>query len=104
MAKIAWEGNDNILELNGFKNEASGAFLNSATVTAEIRAVNKTDVVVASQPLSYVSSSDGIYRVTLADTDALVAGTEYYAFIDANGGAGLQGHWEIRFLVRVRID
>lgn len=104
MAKIVYEGNDNILELNGFKDEAAGSFLNSATVTAEIFALDKTTSVVSSQAMAYVTSSDGIYRVTLADTDSLVAGTEYYAFIDANGGAGLEGHWEIRFIVKTRTD
>ena len=92
--EVVYLSNDNVIELNGLKNASTDAFLNSATVTFTLKdsagtAVTDADTIT----MSYVASSDGIYRGTLIDTVSLSKNTLYTCEITANAGAGLQGFW-----------
>ncbi|MCP4984583.1 MAG: hypothetical protein GY928_00565 [Colwellia sp.] len=70
-------------------------YVNDATVTCKIK--NDTgDEIKSSFSLPYISSSEGIYRVTLAPVTGLVLDNIYTVIIDAVGADSLIGHWETR--------
>ena len=98
--------NDNLLTAVGLQNEVSGAYLNSATVTVTLVDADGTEVAGETWPLTmdYVAASDGNYRATLTDTLSalLSSGVDLVAQITANGGAGLNGYWEIPILTATR--
>lgn len=106
MTELVYQGNDNILELDGLKNDATDAFINDATVTVTM--VDSNDVEVSGQtwPTSmlYVNSSDGVYRATLQDVLVLAEDARYIAKVTANGGAGLLGFFELPVVARIRRD
>lgn len=89
---------DNLLEVVGAKNIATGAYLNAATVTAIL--VNAdTGAQIAGQTwplaLAYVASSNGDYRGTVNDDITVTTGQRVIAQITFNGGAGLQRYTEL---------
>ncbi len=102
--EVIYYGNDNMLELRGLKNAASGAYENSATVEVTLKDDDGAEVTGETWPLAlgYVSGSDGNYRNTLKDTLSLVENEKYTAEITANAGAGLLGYWEIPIRCRMR--
>lgn len=77
--------------VTGLANDATGAYVNSATVTAEVRTSGASPTSgsrVGSQfSLSYVASSNGNYRGTFPASDAagLTEDTEYWIWITASG-------------------
>lgn len=101
---IVYTGNDTVLEVKGLKNEVTGAFLNSATVTATLVDDDGNQVAGETWPktLEYVSGSDGIYRATLPYTMSLAAGGRYEANISVNAGAGLRAAWSLPVVARSR--
>lgn len=93
--QILFEGNDMVLEVAGLKNEVTGEFLNSATVTVSL-ADNDGQPVDGNAwplPLQYVTDSDGVYRATLADTLDLTTNTRYVAELIVDAGPGLRAKW-----------
>ena len=96
--------NDNLLVVDGLKNESDGTYLNAASVTCTL--VNGSGVPVSGQtwPLAmvYQAGSNGKYIGTLEDTLSLSEGQTYVAVIDADAGSGLKGHWEIPLKAKVR--
>lgn len=92
---VIYTANDNLLELTGFRDAtaAAGTFLNAATVTYDVK--DKDGASIDSGTLTYVVASDGNYRGTVADTVNLEDGQHVSIEVDANGGAGLRGFWEI---------
>ena len=106
MTELLFQANDNILELEGLKNDATGAFINGATVTVTLVDSDDTNVVGQTWPttLLYVAASDGIYRATLQDVLTLVPDAKYTAKVTADGGAGLLGFFELPVVARIRRD
>jgi len=107
MTEIALVGNDNILELDLFKNEAAGTFINSgATMSVTVVDSAGTEVTGQTWPatLSYVAASDGKYRATLEDVAAFVDGSKYTAKITADGGPGLKGFYELPLQGQTRVS
>lgn len=97
--------NDNLLTLVGLQNEATSAYLNSATVAVTLVDSDGTEVAGGTWPLtmSYVGGSDGNYRATLPDTlTGLTNNDALTAQVSANGGAGLGGYWEIALTAKTR--
>lgn len=97
--------NDMLIEIEGLQDVIDpGNYLNSATVTVTLVDSEGTEVSGETWPLTmvYVGSSDGIYRATLNDDLGLTLGDQYTAKVSANGGAGLQGYWELPLIVKVR--
>lgn len=96
--------NDTILDLDGLKNELTGAFVNDATVTVTL--TNSAGVAVGGEvwpkTLAYVAGSEGSYRATLPDTLSLTNGGRYEAAITADAGAGLRASWVIACVARTR--
>lgn len=97
-------GNDNVLEIRGLRNEVTGTFLNSATVTVTLKDSAGTNVTGTSWPkaLAYVASSDGVYRATLAHDLGLTPAGRYTATIAVDGGAGLVARWDVPCLCKTR--
>lgn len=101
---VIYTNNDNVVEIAGLQNSATEAYLNSATCTFTLSetpggsAVSGADGV----SLTYVSSSDGVYRGTLADTVSLTNGKRYYMTITADAGADLKAVWTVPVVARER--
>jgi hypothetical protein len=86
------DASDNLLKVSGLKNEATGAYLNSATLTATLYDTGGTEIVGETWPisLSYVADSDGIYQGNLKDTLTLAPGDVVKIVIVADDGADLK--------------
>jgi hypothetical protein len=95
----AFVANTNVLDLTGLRNEITDAYINDATVTVTVKDSDGAEVAGQVWPLtmSYVAASDGNYRAFLSAQLPFVAKAKYTAFIEANGGANLVGHWEFHF-------
>ena len=103
MSATLFPDNDNLLEVDGLKNAATGAYLNSATVTVTLVDEDGNNVTgVVDLAMDYVADSSGKYRATLKDTLSLTAEERYAAQISANAGDDLQGYWEFELRTRVR--
>lgn len=104
MAEVIYKDNDNLVEVDELKNSATDAYINTATVTlTAIRDAAGAVVTGVSFPISmtYVATSNGKYQATVDKAIALIAGHTYTAIIDAVSG-GLDGHWELPLVCRVR--
>lgn len=101
---ILYTGNDTVIEVAGLKNEVTGAFLNSAAVTATLVDAEGDQVAGETWPktLTYVTGSDGIYRATLPYTMSLVPSGRYVAQISVNAGAGLRASFALPCVARPR--
>ncbi|MGH8626450.1 MAG: hypothetical protein ACREYC_14670 [Gammaproteobacteria bacterium] len=101
---VIYLANDNLLELQGLTNAASGAYVNDATVTATVVDKNGANVAGGSWPLTlaYVAASNGKYRGTLQETLTLTEGQDYTAKVTV-AGAGLTAFFEhpLRALKRI---
>lgn len=86
--------NDTLLVVDELKNVATDAFINSATVTGQLKTAAGVLVggVIA---LAYVAASDGKYRGTIEEDIDVSANTAYEVWIDADAGADLKAHWEV---------
>jgi len=102
----AFVGNTNVLELTGLQNALTAAYINDATVTVTVKDAAGTAVSGETWPLamSYVAASNGDYRAVLVNGLALLAGRKYVAHIDADGGADLDGNWQLPFWPQTRVD
>lgn len=101
---ILYVGNDNVLEVAGMRNELTGADMNTAIVTAQLKDSAGTDVAGETWPktMVYVAGSKGTYRVTLPYTLAVAPGARYVATIVADAGPGLRAEWQIECVARTR--
>jgi hypothetical protein len=102
---ILYTGNDTVLEVKGLKDEVGGDFLNAATVTATLVDAEGDQVAGETWPktLTYVLSSDGVYRATLPYTMGLTAGGRYVAQVSVNAGAGLRASFALPCVARARV-
>lgn len=105
MSLTLYISNDNVLTLVGLQNSVSAAYLNAATVTVTLVDSEGTDIAGETWPVSmaYVASSDGNYRATLVDTlTGLTDADVVTAKVTADGGAGLNGYWEVPLTAATR--
>lgn len=83
-------GVDTVVTYGGMQNPITAAYVNDATVTCTIKdlAGNAVTPTGFSWPvtLSYVTSSDGIYRGTIDQDIAVSAGVSYWLEITAVSG------------------
>lgn len=103
-AEVLFAGNDQLVELRGLTDEATGEPLNAATVTATLTEADGDAVTGATWPmtLAYVAESEGVYRATLPYGLGLVPGGRYLLRIDVNAGSGLRGRWDVPCVCRNR--
>ncbi len=104
--QVIFYQNDMLIEIDGLRDvlAAPATFLNAATVTVTLIDDEGNQVAGETWPLSmaYVAASNGIYRATLVDMLTVVKNAQYTAQVSANGGAGLQGYWELPLTVKLR--
>jgi len=108
MSLIVYIGNDNVLELDGLVNVATGAYDNAATVTVTVVDVSGTEVTgqIWPETMAHVTESpdQGLYRATLENDIAIYAGGKYTAQITATGSGGERGYWEVPLRPQTRVD
>lgn len=104
MTCIVYVGNTNLIEVVGLKSAVEDGYVNDADVSVTVKDAAGTNVSGQTWPatLTYVTASDGNYRGILEDDLALVDGAQYYAHVDADGGANRIGHWEFAFIPKTR--
>lgn len=97
-------GSDMLFELAGLRDQATGDYLNAATVTVTLQDSAGVNVTGETWPLAmtYVTSSNGVYRATLKDTLSLTANARYVATVIADAGSGKRGQWELDVVARTR--
>jgi hypothetical protein len=103
-AELLLAGNDLVFEVRELRDVVAGSYLNAATTTCTLKTAAGVNVTGQSWPLTmtYVASSDGVYRATLPYTLGIAASARYTLHLDIDAGAGKRGHWEIPCLCRVR--
>lgn len=90
--------NDNLIEVDELKDEVSGDFLLTATVTAVLKdAAGAT--IGSSITLTFVAGSDGRYQGNIPDDLAVSLGDRITAEITADGGGADQRFFWIEKLV-----
>lgn len=107
--KIYYYRNDNLIELSGlqdvvtdsFINESSSVFLTIQTLVGSTQ-INSGPTWPAA--MTYVLSSDGVYRVTVDRLLNVEVGSKYTAVIDASGGLNLQSQFVSELFVSHRQD
>mgnify|MGYP000317170640 CR=1 FL=1 len=99
-----YKGSDMLLEVEGLTDEATGAYLSDASVSATLK--NAAGVAVLGQTwpaaMPYVSGTDGLYRVSLVDTLQVTEGQRYKAEITADRGEGKRATWAIDVICKAR--
>lgn len=82
---------DNLLRADSLRLATTGAYVNSGTVTWQVKTA--AGVLLASGSLAYVAASNGRWQGTLdaADAALLTAGETYYLEIRIGDGAGSDG-------------
>lgn len=85
---------DNFVRLNGLMDDSDRSWENSATVTGKLIDSNGDDVSGSSFSLTYVTSSDGDYEGSIADTVSLTENASYTLEIVATA-SGVKTTWRI---------
>lgn len=103
MSNIVYRQNDNLLELTGLINEATGAAINDAQVSARLVDAKGVDIPGQGWPLTleFVVGSDGDYRGML-ESALQLDGRLVTAIVDVDAGQGLTAHIERELHVRDR--
>ncbi len=103
MVQVLYKENDQVIELSGLKDAIADTFINDATVTASIVDSAGDDLAGMTFPatMTYVSGSEGVYRVTLEETLVVNVGQFVKAIIIAIKGS-LQGKWTIDMQANIR--
>lgn len=101
--KVFFNLNDNVFELSPLSfvplDSEVSSFLNSSNSVqlTSIRDLSSANVIVSSNTfpinLTYVESSDGVYKGLVDKGLDVVPNCLYLAIIDASGGVNLEGHF-----------
>lgn len=96
MTEILYRNNDQLIELIGLKDAATGSYINDATVTVTLKDIEGNTVTGQAwpAPMLYVAASQGDYQAILEDTLELTIGEFYVAEISATKGT-LKAFWEL---------
>lgn len=97
---VLWVSNDNVCELSGLQNTATGEYINGATVAVTI--LDGEDAIEGPIAMSYVAESDGVYRGPIADSADLTRNQRYTARITADAGPGLFAQIDVPVWARTR--
>lgn len=94
--EVLFRLSDNIIEVTGTINAATGSYINNADVTLTlVDADSGQEIAGQTWPLilSYVTGSNGDYRGTINDDISVSEQQEVVAKVTVDGGAGLRRHW-----------
>lgn len=102
---VLYIGNHNVLELQGLQDALTPQqYENNATVSVALK--DSAGQAVAGQTwpatMSYVESSDGVYRATLDADLVLTHGVNYTAEINVTTAGGVIGKWEAIVTAKTR--
>ena len=91
---------DNVIEWESMQDSKTDAYINDATVSAELKDLDEV-VVVSSFSLTYKTSSDGVYQGTIdkADMANLTVGQRYALEVTA-ASSGRDGFRRIIYIVQ----
>ena len=109
-ASVWYENNDMLITLSGLKSSTmtSTQYLNSSTgVTANVwetfSTTSTTNQVMANANMTYVSGTNGNYRVvTQSSAASALVDADFGVAIITVDHAGLDGEWRVRFRVEHR--
>jgi hypothetical protein len=90
----AFCANLNVLDVTSLRAELTDELITGAVVTATIKDQAGTTIV---GPLTMSHVAGGTYRLFVPETTPFVVSQHYTAYIDANGGPNVVGHWEFAF-------
>lgn len=99
-----YKGSDTFIELVGLHGQSDGSMIDTADVTVVLYDSGGNPVTGAAWPmtLTYLTNTDGVYRATLPDDLAVVAGQRYRALVTADDGPGRRSQWDVDVICRVR--
>lgn len=102
--QILYDNNDMVLEAAGLRNETTGAFLNAASVSVTLKDSAGVNVTGQTWPLvlTYVPSSDGVYRAGLSNALNVTPASRYVAQVVVDAGAGLRAEWDLDCVCQTR--
>ena len=86
--------NDNVLVVDSLKDVVAEAYVNTATVVAQLKDADGANVG-GEITLAYIAGSHGRYRAMLEEDLALEDQAAYEVHIDADAGSDLKAHWEV---------
>lgn len=110
MSQVLWKDNENLIRvgnsetgLEGLLNEATGEYVNGATVTlVGIKGPDGSYLSgTTNLSMDYVANSDGHYQVSIPETVALRSNKRYLAVITAESGT-INARWEMPLVCRIR--
>ena len=98
-----YKGSDMLLDLEGLLDEASGAYLNAATVSVTLKNAAGTNLVGETWPktMAYVAGTNGVYRAALSTSLVVAVGARYTAEISALND-GQRALWTVDVLCKTR--
>ena len=91
-----YKDSDNLLEIEGLRNQADGTYLNSVSITvtcmdaSTLVAISFSDATTWPLTMDYVADSNGNYQLTLPDVMELTLGQTVRIEALADGGADLK--------------
>jgi len=96
MASEVYVLSDNLITVSGLINNISGLYINDAVITATVTDRSGVEVPGFAWPLTltYIASSDGVYRGTVPYDVEFVNRQAYIIKLTINGGAGLRQYRE----------
>lgn len=93
MSLLLFYLNDNVLRLDGLRDDVTGLYANSATVTAQLKDAPTGANVGTQISLGYVAASNGRYEGIVPDDIAVELKGRYVAEITADAGANRRAFW-----------
>jgi hypothetical protein len=98
--------NTNVLTLQRLKSSLEPAYIDDAEVSLTIVKADGSSVEGQTWPIAMQAVNDspskGDYRAVLSADIVLLPNASYLAVIDVDAGENRIGHWEIRFVAKIR--
>jgi hypothetical protein len=88
-AGLIYVGQQVLVQVDRYTNNATGAYNNSASMTFSVQDVTNTEVADGSGSLTYVSASNGKYQGAILKTAAVEANKKYTVVITDIGDPGI---------------
>ena len=99
--EVKYIGSDVLARLSGLKDSSTGGWVNTATVTGQVKDQAGANVGGAIT-FSYLASSNGNYEGLLPDDLGLTEHVNYVLEVTADDGVGRKAFWKVAFVARDR--
>lgn len=104
--QLLYYRNTNLVELRKLRSASSSTYLNGATVTMVLTPRGSTSPVAGAGSTGALAftrySTLGDFRCAIPSTAGVLRSGEYMARVTVDGGASLQGYWELPLISRAR--